>query len=68
MVMLKLIAAEPPKAVIIVPGVIPVPCNVWPGYNVPSATAVTVKVVPEMLPVTLAPVVAELKSCCVPIV
>ena len=60
-------AAEPPNAVIIVPAVMPVPCTVWPGYNVPLVTAVTVNVVPEMLPVTTAPAVAELKSCCVPI-
>ena len=49
-----------PKAVIIVPSVTPEPSIVWPIFRVPLVTALTVKVVPDIAPVTIAGDATEL--------
>ncbi len=41
-----------PKAVMVVPAVTPVPLRMSPTINVPEPTAETVRVVPEIAPVT----------------
>ena len=43
-----------PKTVIVVPVVTPVPEIVWPTFIAPTDTAVTVSVVPEIVPVNTA--------------
>ena len=51
-----------PNDTIIVLAAIPVPWMVCPRYRVPDDTALTVNVVPEMLPVTTAPTVTDDKD------
>ena len=51
-----------PKAVIVVPAVIPVPDSTTPIDKVPEVTALTVNVVPDIEPVTTALVDSVIKS------